>query len=206
MKNGKKDITKTYRPVEPEVSVIIPAYNNEASVSEAVFSVCSGDYSDFEIILVDDGSEDRTHKVCEELQNGDERIRLITLPHKGVSAARNAEAYRLGVFVFMLHGVLEAAGDHDVTDHRKRCGDYGDRAYEDFCEQLHSLDFQPVTYPEHGFDMLLPAELLAEPLDMAVERARLAGERLVPDKLVKPVAVERDVLVSYEFRKFPVSK
>ena len=181
MKNGKKDITKTYRPVEPEVSVIIPAYNNEASVSEAVFSVCSGDYSDFEIILVDDGSEDRTHKVCEELQNGDERIRLITLPHKGVSAARNAGLDDAqGEYVAFIDADDFVTPDYlkKLTDAIKNDGEELDYALGAFCLEYRNC---------HNTDNIQDAKSTRSFFDSSIVRKGKEARLLLSDRCLKPL-------------------
>lgn len=71
------------------VSVIIPVYNREKYIEEAVKSVLAQSLKDFEIIIVDDGSTDSTVQICRRLSERDERIRLFSSGHFGVSAARN---------------------------------------------------------------------------------------------------------------------
>ena len=71
------------------VSVIIPVYNRENYIEECLRSVQSQTYKSLEIIIVDDGSTDRTFELCEAAKNGDDRIILIKGDHGGVSAARN---------------------------------------------------------------------------------------------------------------------
>ena len=73
-----------------KVSVIIPAYNVERFISECVESVMGQTYENIEIIVVDDGSSDRTLDICKELSEKDERIKLVNGGHGGVSRARNA--------------------------------------------------------------------------------------------------------------------
>ncbi len=72
---------------EPLVSVVIPTYNREGMVGQAIDSVLCQDFSDFELIVVDDGSTDKTPDL---LRSYGERIRIIRQPNRGVSAARNA--------------------------------------------------------------------------------------------------------------------
>ena len=71
----------------PEVSVIIPTYNRKEMVQEAVESVLSQTYQDFELIVVDDGSEDGTGEVLRERFG--ERIVYFYQKNQGVSGARN---------------------------------------------------------------------------------------------------------------------
>ncbi len=71
------------------VSVIIPVYNRENYIEECLSSVINQTYKALEIIIVDDGSTDRTFELCEAAKSGDDRIILIKGDHGGVSAARN---------------------------------------------------------------------------------------------------------------------
>lgn len=73
----------------PLISVIIPCYNAEKTVEKCLKSVIQQLFTDLEIIIVDDGSTDSTLKICEEFQNKDERIKIITQTNYGVSKARN---------------------------------------------------------------------------------------------------------------------
>jgi glycosyltransferase involved in cell wall biosynthesis len=73
----------------PRVSVIIAVYNGAATVNRALQSVFAQTFSDFEILVVNDGSTDDTASVL--ARHGD-RIRIITQSNRGLSAARNAGA------------------------------------------------------------------------------------------------------------------
>lgn len=80
----------------PFISVVIPTYNRDAVLPSAIRSVLAQVYQDFEIIVVDDGSTDRTAEVVEtliredrDLGNRDLRIRYVFQSNKGQSAARN---------------------------------------------------------------------------------------------------------------------
>jgi len=84
----------------PLVSVIIPTYNRAESVRRAVASVLAQTFGDFELIVVDDGSNDRTQEV---LTGVDDRLLLIVQERAGVSAARNRglSAARGGLIAFL---------------------------------------------------------------------------------------------------------
>jgi glycosyltransferase involved in cell wall biosynthesis len=70
----------------PAVSVVIPAYNSAAFLQQAIDSVLGQTYSDFEIIVIDDGSSDGTEAVARSFSD---RVTYIKQENKGVSAARN---------------------------------------------------------------------------------------------------------------------
>ena len=71
---------------KPQVSVIIPTYNRGWVIEEAIDSVLAQDYTEFELIVVDDGSTDDTSDVLDSY--GDD-IKVLSQKNKGVSAARN---------------------------------------------------------------------------------------------------------------------
>lgn len=68
-------------------SIIIPLYNKEISIEKTLRSVLAQSYSNFEIIIVNDGSTDNSLSVAESIK--DDRIKIFTTPNKGVSSARN---------------------------------------------------------------------------------------------------------------------
>lgn len=70
-------------------SVIIPAYNCAKTIEDTVNSIFASGLTDFEILIVDDGSNDGTDKVCDALSEKHEYIRCIHQENAGVSAARN---------------------------------------------------------------------------------------------------------------------
>lgn len=72
------------------ISIIMPAYNAEKTIRHAVQSVLTQTYHDFELIIINDGSQDRTLEVIQELMLKDKRIRLISNDeNSGVSIARH---------------------------------------------------------------------------------------------------------------------
>lgn len=72
------------------VSVIIPIYNVENYITRCVKSVQNQTYNDIEIILVDDGSPDKSGRIIDEIARYDSRIKVIHKSNRGVSSARNA--------------------------------------------------------------------------------------------------------------------
>ena len=72
------------------VSVIIPAYNAEAFLSDAVQSVLRQTWQELELIIVNDGSTDTTRSIAEQLSEDDRRVKIVDEPNGGLSTARNA--------------------------------------------------------------------------------------------------------------------
>ncbi|MGB2560719.1 MAG: glycosyltransferase [Akkermansiaceae bacterium] len=72
-----------------KISVIMPCFNAEATLARAVQSIRKQTWSDWELIIVDDGSTDSSPTIASELASVDKRIRVINLPHQGVAAASN---------------------------------------------------------------------------------------------------------------------
>lgn len=72
------------------ISIIVPVYQVEAYLPACVESVLKQTYSDWELILVDDGSKDDSGELCDQYAQQDSRIKVIHQENGGVSAARNA--------------------------------------------------------------------------------------------------------------------
>ncbi|HFX3824560.1 TPA: glycosyltransferase family 2 protein [Enterococcus faecium] len=75
--------------MNPLVSIIIPVYNSEKTISRCIDSILNQKYKNLEIILIDDGSNDESLQICNEYKDKDNRIIVITQPNYGVSRARN---------------------------------------------------------------------------------------------------------------------
>lgn len=70
-------------------SIIIPVYNVERYLTECVDSILSQSFHSFELILVDDGSSDKSPAICDDYASGDDRVKVIHKPNGGQSSARN---------------------------------------------------------------------------------------------------------------------
>ena len=87
-------------PDHPLLSVLIPAFNAERYLAEAIESVLSQDWKPLEIVVVDDGSEDRSAIIAESFGPP---VRCVRRPHGGLAAARNAAvAEARGQFIAFL--------------------------------------------------------------------------------------------------------
>jgi glycosyltransferase EpsJ len=110
----------------PEVSVIIPLYNVEDYLSECLDSVVNQSLQNIEIILIDDGSPDKSGEIADEYAERDSRIKVFHQSNRGVGHARNAgiESAR-GEFVYImdsddwlepaaLQRMYDAAVEHNI--------------------------------------------------------------------------------------------
>lgn len=72
------------------ISIIVPVYNVEQYLDDCLISIINQTYKNLEIILIDDGSTDKSGKICDEYAKKDSRIIVIHKENGGVSSARNA--------------------------------------------------------------------------------------------------------------------
>lgn len=73
----------------PKISVIVPVYNTEKYLRRCVDSILAQTFTDFELLLIDDGSKDCSGAICDEYAAMDSRVRVFHQLNGGVSSARN---------------------------------------------------------------------------------------------------------------------
>ena len=73
----------------PKVSVIVPIYNTEKYLSRCIDSILNQTFKDFELLLIDDGSTDKSGEICDDYAKKDNRIKVFHKSNGGVSSARN---------------------------------------------------------------------------------------------------------------------
>ena len=71
------------------ISIIMPVYNSEKYVSDAIESVCNQSYKTWELLIVNDGSTDHSSKIIDDYAKKDSRIKVFHISNEGVSMARN---------------------------------------------------------------------------------------------------------------------
>lgn len=74
---------------DKKISIIVPIFNSERTLNKTIESILEQSYNEIEVLLIDDGSTDRSYKIAEQYSNKDYRIRLFKQDNKGVSSARN---------------------------------------------------------------------------------------------------------------------
>ena len=75
--------------MDPKISIIIPVYNSENTLQRCLDSVLAQTFTDFECLLINDGSKDRSGDICDEYARKDSRVKVFHKENGGVSSARN---------------------------------------------------------------------------------------------------------------------
>ena len=102
------------------ISIIVPIYNREKTISRCLDSILNQTFADFELLLIDDGSTDNSLNICKSYKSIDSRIKIFTQPNSGPSAARNL-------------GLLHSKGKYIMF-----C-DSDDTVSTNWCKNLYSL-------------------------------------------------------------------
>lgn len=90
---------------KPLFSVLIPVFKIEKYIEECVLSITNQSFSNFEIILIDDGSPDSCPKICERLRKNDSRIKVLHKKNEGVAKARRDGAeIAVGEYIICIDG------------------------------------------------------------------------------------------------------
>ena len=121
--------------MNPQISVIVPVYNVEQYLEKCIDSILNQTFKEFEIILVDDGSIDKSGDICDEYAKKDKRINVIHNINQGVSAARNI-------------GIRIAKGNYiqfvDADDWIDR--EFLENAYTKITKELSDVVFMGIKY------------------------------------------------------------
>lgn len=162
----------------PRVSVVTPTYRSASFLRPAVESVLSQTLADWQLVLFDDGSTDRTPELAEELARQDPRIRAVRGSHAGVAAARNG-------------GLSES----DPRSEFVTCLDSDDVWHPTALAKLvDALDANPSAPAAYGLARCIDAAGRAWPGDDLAERMRhrrtIAGEALAELALSAPTTFE----------------
>ena len=81
--------TPTERMAEPVVSIVLPVYNGEEFLAEAIESVLAQTFADFELIMIDDGSTDGSQQILHEYERRDSRVRVVVRENRGLATTLN---------------------------------------------------------------------------------------------------------------------
>ena len=156
------------------VSVIVPVYNSEKYIAEALESILASDYADIEVVCVDDGSKDKSLQILQKYASEDSRVRVYSQQNAGACAARNyAISLAKGEFIlpvdsdnkitstFISRAIAVMLSDADVKVVAPRAMYFGDKKGEwklppftlnllarkniiDTCAMFHKSDWERV--------------------------------------------------------------
>lgn len=87
--NFLKNMTQEEKVEKNKITVIVPMYNTEEYIERCIRSIMEQTYKNLEIIIVNDGSTDKSLDICKKLQKDDNRIVIVNQKNKGVGEARN---------------------------------------------------------------------------------------------------------------------
>jgi glycosyltransferase involved in cell wall biosynthesis len=168
-----------------KISIIIPAYNAEKYIAKTIESVRSQNVEDWELVIVDDGSQDGTGAIAEQFAKLDPRIQVLRQENRGLSAARNsgfANTNRLTGYISFL--------------------DADDTMEPDALEILtQTLKNQPDAVGAHGLARAIDSDGMSIRINEIETRCRerwsVDGDRLIPWPLECPTTFACQVLDNY---------
>lgn len=179
---------------ERTVTVFVTVYNIEKHLKRFFECLQAQTYRDFEALMIDDGSTDNSLAVCREYAKSDDRIRVISVGHIGISAARNLAFSEIRTpFAASLDG--DDYFDKDYLRHLMEAEEKTDAdlvlsnviyVYEDGSEKERFVPRKEAAYQRPDFPVLLPA-LLDE------SRLNFLYAKLFRTELLRDVRVEDDV-------------
>ena len=135
-----------------KISVIVPIYNAESTIKQCVDSILSLDYKDFELLLIDDGSQDGSLAICDEYAKQDVRVTVYHKENGGVSSARNVGLDKAqGEWITFIDSDDEVSSDY-LSDIEERYEDVIFKSYKkilenNFIEDLCFSNEQRTTFP-----------------------------------------------------------
>lgn len=125
--------------MHPLISLICPVYNCENFLSRCIESVVAQTYTNWELILIDDGSKDNSLKICYEYAQSHAKIQVLSQTHKGVSAARNYGMSKVkGDYILFID-----ADDFVESEHVQNLHDNAQKYDADICiASMHVFDVE----------------------------------------------------------------
>lgn len=138
-----------------EISVIIPVFNTETYLPRCIDSILSQTFTNFEILLINDGSTDSSGMICDSYQRKDERISVFHIKNSGVSSARNVGlAHAKGRWVSFIDADDYISPDF-FSDILKFCD--ADVLQKSYCIQSETVDIENLI--ERGEEMVVSEDI-----------------------------------------------
>ena len=173
-----------------KISVIIPFYNVEKFAERCIQSVLEQTFTDFELILVDDGSPDNCGKICDDFAKKDRRVRVFHTKNRGLSAARNLGLDKAtGEYVSFIDG--DDAVTPDYLEYlygliNKYNTDISTCAFRSLIYKPSTNDFIARAAPENNDAFVVAQEevlnlLLGDRYDLIASMAKLYRRKILDD-------------------------
>lgn len=167
-------------PALPLVSIITPTYNHERFIGACIQSVLAQDYSQWEMVVIDDGSSDRTWEIIQRFARQDGRIRAFRQPNKGVW--RLAETYNFALEQSRGELIAVLEGD-DLWPERKLSTQVNAHLSGDLClsfGQMKLVDASGMVLPAQAYPDVKGHPYLGKEASFNVFRRFLRGEFSMP--------------------------
>lgn len=154
------------------ISVIIPCYNVESTIAKCLESVIAQSYQNLQIIIIDDGSTDKTSEIIKQFQTKDSRIILITQENSGVSKARN-------------EGISKAFGEYicfvDADDWVEK--DYCSILYQSLVENSASISVAEAFFEDENGNTVEKHHVFKD--SITIYNKQTALKLLLEDKIIQ---------------------
>lgn len=184
----------------PKITVIVPIYQAEKYIRSCIDSVLSQSFTDFELLLVDDGSPDNCGKICDEYSEKDNRVKVIHKKNGGVSSARNA-----GIDWAVNNSQSEWLSfiDSDDTiepDFLKKLYEAASESGVDFCSCYFSDQTQkfPVAFAKGGYEVMSPEQLFVAQKGAYSVVTKLFNKKLFNDLRFDETLFSEDSFLTYK--------
>lgn len=170
----------------PLISVILPVYNGEKYLADAIESVLAQTFTEFELIVIDDGSTDSSNIILQRFQQEDRRIRLLTRVNSGLAAALNEGiSHARGAFIARMD-----CDDISLPQRFERQLDWLKQTGADICgswaRYFGSADKRIVKHPQS---------------DNAIKMALLFGAPFVHPSVIMKTVLAKKLLYNEEWNK-----
>lgn len=189
------------------ISILVPIYNVESYLQRCIDSVLAQDFTDWEMILVDDGSPDKCPQICDEAARKDDRIKVVHKKNGGLPSARlagfqqakgdflvflDADDWLLPEALRILYGAIVADGGYDVVKSVvKRVDDEGNEWMEHYGKETGVIE------GEGRFLRALQGDSISPYLHSAIYRASLFTEKVFLPLMENRISVGEDWFVNY---------
>lgn len=176
----------------PRISVIVPVYKAEQSLKQCVDSILAQTFTDFELILVDDGSPDNCPAICDQYKRTDSRVKVIHQENGGVSVARNtgihhargdcivfvdSDDYIDSFYLDKLYKGYESGADIAICGYYTVCHNGPDLTYID-----QTLPSEHIGKIKDVFKNILENDLLYSPCNKMFKTTVLRDKNILFDK------------------------